>query len=122
MSARTRAVSEAAAESHASLEFRLLGPLEVRREGRLLALGGPRQRALLAVLCLNRGTVVSVDRIVDELWGDSPPASARHMVEVYVSKLRGLFGSHALLTRSPGYVMEVGSRSVDVSRFEGLLA
>ena len=122
MSARPQPLSEAPAEPQASLEFRLLGPIEVRLGGEAVSLGGLRQRALLALLCLNRGTVVAVDRIVDELWGESPPASARHMVEVYVSKLRGLFGPHALLTRSPGYVMEVESQSVDVSRFEGLLA
>ena len=101
MSARSRPLSETAAESQASLEFRLLGPLEVRLGGEVVLLGGLRQRALLALLCLNRGTVVAVDQIVDELWGESPPASARHMVEVYVSKLRGLFGPHTLLTRSP---------------------
>ena len=82
-------------------------PLRCDSGGELLPLGGPRQRALLALLCLNRGRVVSVDRIVDELWGDSAPASARHMVEVYVSKLRGLLGPHALTTRSPGYVLQL---------------
>ena len=122
MSERPQSASEVTAGASAALEFRLLGPVEVRSGGELLPLGGPRQRALLALLCLNRGRVVSVDRIVDELWGDSAPASARHMVEVYVSKLRGLLGPHALTTRSPGYVLQLEPEALDVDRFEGLIA
>ena len=76
----------------AVLEFRLLGPLEVRRGGEPLALGGARPRALLACLLLGRGRVLSVDELVDALWGESPPQTARHMVAVYVSKLRRLLG------------------------------
>jgi DNA-binding SARP family transcriptional activator/tetratricopeptide (TPR) repeat protein len=107
--------------SVAALEFRLLGPLEVRREGRTLALGGARARALLALLLLHRGAVVSVDRIVDELWGESPPATARHMVEVYVSKLRKILGKGMVSTRPPGYVVEVVAERVDLERFERLI-
>jgi len=56
------------------MEFRILGPFEVRSEGRQLSLGGTKQRAVLAVLLLYRNEVVSIDRLVDELWGDRPPA------------------------------------------------
>jgi DNA-binding SARP family transcriptional activator len=122
MSAGPQSVSGAAAEAQAPLEIRLLGPLEVSRGGEVVALGGPRQGALVALLCLHRARVVSVDEIVDELWGESPPATARHMVEVYVSKLRGLLGPSFLVTRRPGYVLELDPESVDIDRFEGLAA
>jgi DNA-binding SARP family transcriptional activator len=105
----------------ASLEFRLLGPLEVRRGGEPLALGGARPRALLACLLLGRGRVVSVDELVDGLWGESPPRTARHMVEVYVSKLRKRLDSGVLLTRPPGYLLQPERQRVDVERFERLL-
>lgn len=104
-----------------ALEFRLLGPLEVRKGGEVVSLGGARQRALIALLCLQRGAVMGVERIVDELWGESPPRTARHMVEVYVSKLRKLLGADMLTTRAPGYLLEVGPEHLDVSRFERLL-
>src|SRR5204862_177101 len=75
-----------------SLEILLLGPLEVRRDGVALRLGGAKPRALLANLALNLGVAVSTDRIVDDLWGERPTKSAAHGVEVYVSRLRGLVG------------------------------
>jgi len=70
------------------VEFRILGPLEVVEDDRPLVLGGPKQRALLAVLLLHRGEVVSTDRLIDQLWGERPPASAAKSVQVYVSNLR----------------------------------
>ena len=114
--------SGAPARNQGALELRLLGPLELRCQGETLRLGGARQRALLALLCLQRGAVVSVDEIVDKLWGESPPASARHMVEVYVSRLRKLLGPGLLLTRAPGYRLDLDPESLDVARFERLLA
>ena len=64
------------------MQFRILGPLEVLDDqGRPLALGGPKQRALLAVLLLDAGAVVSAERLVDELWGDAPPGSALPSVD-----------------------------------------
>ncbi len=105
-----------------SPELCLLGPLEVRRAGQPLPLGGAHARALLALLSLHRGTVVSVDRIVDGVWGESPPQTARHMVEVYVSKLRKLLGADVLATRAPGYLLRVDPEYVDIARFERLLS
>ena len=67
------------------MDFRILGPLEVSSEGRDLALGGTKQRALLAVLLLRANEVVSTDRLIDELWGDRPPATVAKVVHVYVS-------------------------------------
>ena len=100
------------------LEFRLLGPLEAVEDDRPLALGGAKQRALLAVLLLHANQVVSNDRLIDEVWGESPPATAGKMVQVYVSRLRKQLGEARLLTRPPGYLLQVDPAELDVARFE----
>ena len=104
------------------MEFRLLGPLEVVEHGRVLELGSARQRALLAVLLLHANEVVSVDRLIDELWGESPPATAAKILQVYVSRLRKELGDGRLLTRAPGYVLRVDRSELDFARFEQLIA
>jgi SARP family transcriptional regulator, regulator of embCAB operon len=76
------------------IEFLVLGPLEVRLAGESLKLGGAKQRAVLAALLLRADEVVSVDRLIDEAWGDDPPPSAAHSLESYVSRLRQLFNGH----------------------------
>jgi DNA-binding SARP family transcriptional activator len=103
------------------MEFRLLGPLEVVEQDRLLALGGGRQRCLFGVLLLHANEVVSTDRLIDALWGRSPPLTAAKSIQVYVSKLRKELGEGRLVTRVPGYVLKVDRSEVDLSRFEGLL-
>src|SRR5262249_48040711 len=70
------------------LEFRFLGPLQVTANGGSLPLGGAKQRAVLALLLLHANEVVSTDRLIDELWGEAPPASAANMLQGYVSHLR----------------------------------
>ena len=85
-------------------------------------LGGARPRALLALLCTRLGTVVPSELIVDDLWGEAPPATARHMVAVYVSKLRKCLGEDVLVTQSPGYVLLLNPEQLDTARFERLLA
>jgi predicted ATPase/DNA-binding SARP family transcriptional activator len=109
------------------MDFHILGPLEVRRDGDRLALGGPKQRALLAILLLNANRVVSRDRLIEELWADRPPAAARRALEVQISRLRKALGadgseSSVLLTRVPGYVLRVEPGALDLQRFERLLA
>jgi DNA-binding SARP family transcriptional activator len=79
--------------SHSEMEFRLLGPLEVAEQERLLPLGGRRQRSLLAVLLLHANEVVSVERLVDELWGESPSPMVAKSVQMYVSRLRKQLGA-----------------------------
>jgi YVTN family beta-propeller protein len=103
------------------VEFRILGPLEVTADGQEVALGGTRQRAVLAILVLHRGEVVSVDRLIDALWGERPPATATKTVQVYVSRLRkALGGQGQIATRSGGYVLEASPDTVDAERFARL--
>jgi DNA-binding SARP family transcriptional activator len=104
------------------LEFRILGPLEVVAEGRALALGGSRQRTLLALLLTRANEVVSADRLIDELWGGRPPKSAANALHYHVSHLRkALAPSEAILTQDPGYVIRVGANELDLLRFERLV-
>jgi DNA-binding SARP family transcriptional activator len=104
------------------VDYRILGPLEAWAGDRRLSLGGPRQRALLAILLLHAGEVVSTDRLIDELWGDRPPATASNAVQVYVSQLRkALEDREAIETRPPGYVIRVGAGELDLGRFEDLV-
>lgn len=111
------------------MEFRILGPLEVWSDQRRLPLGGSKQRMLLAVLLLHRNEVVSIDRLVDELWTGRPPASAVKVVQVYVSQLRKALGGRrtqsdgedVLVTRAPGYLLRVGRDELDADRFERLV-
>lgn len=104
------------------VSFRILGPLELVCGGRQVELGPRRQRALLAVLLLHANQVVSGERLIDELWGETPPASAANMIQVYVSRLRKALGADLLLTRPPGYVLQVGEGQLDSARFATLLA
>ena len=105
--------------TNAAMEFRVLGPLDVRHAGESLALGGGKQRAVLAVLLLRAGEVVPVERLVDEVWGDDPPPSAAHTLESYVSRLRQLFNDRGprLVRRGAGYALELGDATLDARSF-----
>jgi predicted ATPase/DNA-binding SARP family transcriptional activator len=103
-------------------EFRLLGSFEALVSGEPVRLGGPKQRALLAILLLSPGEVVSVDRLIQELWGDSPPKEAAHTIQVFVSRLRQALGKDVLETKAPGYRVRATGDEVDVGRFERLSA
>jgi DNA-binding SARP family transcriptional activator len=87
------------------IEFRVLGSLEVVGQGGAVALGAPKQRALLAALAVHRGEAVSSERLVDELWGEQAPASAIKIVQGYVSSLRKVLGDGVLVTHGRGYVL-----------------
>lgn len=111
------------------MEFRILGTLEVASEGRLLPLGGAKQRAMLAILLLSANEVVSTDRLIDTLWGGRPPQAAAAGVQNFASQLRKVLepeagrGQHRILvTRPPGYVLRVQGDRLDLTRFERLLA
>jgi predicted ATPase/DNA-binding SARP family transcriptional activator len=105
-------------------EFGVLGPLEVRVAGRPVRVPGARQRGLLAALLLRRGSVVPFDRLVDDLFGERPPEDARNALQTYVARLRQALGPAAavVVTRPPGYLLEVPGDAVDVERFTALLA
>ncbi len=104
------------------MEFRLLGPVEVLRDGRPVPLGGAKPRALLALLLLHANEVVSRDRLIDALWGDRPPGTAGHSLDVQISRLRKAFEpDELLLTQRGGYVLQVEPEQIDVHRFERLL-
>jgi DNA-binding SARP family transcriptional activator len=101
------------------VEFRILGPLEVIEGGRQLTLGGPRQRALLALLLTRANEVVSTDRLIDELWGAQAPGTAANTLQYHVSRLRKtLAPSKAIVTQDPGYLIQVGANELDLFRFE----
>jgi DNA-binding SARP family transcriptional activator/ABC-type transport system substrate-binding protein len=104
------------------VSFRILGRLEVVVDGRVVDLPSRRERALLGVLLLHVGEVVSVDALIDSVWGERPPVSARHMVHEYVSRLRGALGDASVIaTRAPGYLVEREARELDAARFADLL-
>jgi DNA-binding SARP family transcriptional activator len=98
----------------------VLRPLEAVVEGVRVPLGPPQQRALLARLALRAGAVISRDRIVDELWGELPPATAAKLVQGYVSGLRKLAGAEVVVTRAPGYLLAVEAGALDLERFARL--
>ena len=112
------------------MEFRILGPLEVRDEGQVVELAAGKPRALLAILLLNANRVVSSDVLIESLWGERPPNTAEQGVYTYVAGLRralepkgGHRGSHSvLLSRAGGYVLARGPVEVDVEDFERRLA
>jgi ABC-type transport system substrate-binding protein/DNA-binding SARP family transcriptional activator len=108
------------------LDFGILGPIEVRREGVAVRVGGPRQRALLALLLCNANRVVSRERLIDELLGDQVLETAEHALRVQVSRLRKALADDGdqqrLLTRAPGYQLRVEDGELDLHVFEQLLS
>src|SRR5215203_5267144 len=100
-------------------EYRILGPLEIVHRGAAVPTGGQRKRALLARLLLEANRTVSVDALVDALWGERVPSTAVKMVHIYVSQLRKVLPRGALQTRPPGYRIEVAPEAVERLRKEG---
>src|SRR5712691_10905835 len=98
-------------------QFTLLGPLSVSRDGEPATIGGQKPRALLAVLLLEPNRVVSRDQLIDALWGEAPPDTARNTIQVYVSQLRKLLPDRMLETAPPGYRLIVDPETVDLFRF-----
>jgi YVTN family beta-propeller protein len=107
-------------------EFGILGPLEVSRSGRAVPLGGPRQRAVLALLLLEANRVVSMDRLAEDLWDGHPPEGWVTTVQIYVSHLRQALepgrargaAGEVLVTRNPGYLLRVDGGRLDAARFQ----
>ena len=109
-----------------AVEFRVLGPLDVLADGRRIDIGGKRQQIVLACLVIEAGTVVSIDRLMRAVYGESLPASARVQVQICVSGLRRLFARNgypdAIVTRNQGYVLQPAGMDVDLHRYESLVA
>jgi DNA-binding SARP family transcriptional activator len=104
------------------MHVNLLGPVEASSGRGSIGLGGPKQRAVLAMLALQTGSTVSADRLIG-LWGDDPPASAVKLVQLYVSHLRrALEKEDVIATHGRGYELRLARHDVDVGRFERLLA
>jgi DNA-binding SARP family transcriptional activator len=104
------------------MEFRILGPLHVAGPGGPIAIDAGKVRALLELLLLHANEVIPTDRLVDSLWGDSPPDTAEHAVEVYVSRLRRAIGAERFETHPGGYSVRVDDGELDLQRFESLTA
>ena len=110
----------------ASMKFRVLGPLEVTRGDQMLALGGAKQRALLAILLIEANHVVGLERLAELLWRDEAPATSDHIIEVYVSQLRRALeptgAPYRVLLRKPsGYQLQVSSDELDAAEFQHLV-
>jgi DNA-binding SARP family transcriptional activator len=106
------------------VRFRILGPLEFWTGQAWAGIGAPKWRSLLAVLLINAGQVVSVDRLIMEIWGDAPPAGATNLVSIYALRLRRLIGdesSQLLRTRAPGYQLCLEPEDLDATRFDALV-
>lgn len=105
-----------------TIELRVLGPLEARVDGAAVELGAPKQRALLVHLLLHANRAVSIERLIDELWPEDPPESARHAIQVYVSRLRkALDDSARLAARSGSYALRIEPGELDLESFRSLV-
>src|SRR5689334_25289646 len=107
------------------MEFRLLGPVEVADDTGVLALGGTKIRTLLAALLLAPGQVIATARLVDIIWDDEPPPTARALIQTYISTLRraiGDTGAEIIGTRAPGYLARVSDDDFDRRRFDHFVA
>jgi adenylate cyclase len=109
----------------ASLDLRVLGPLEVLRDGKLVAVTASKERALLALLIANQGRTLPVGQLAEDLWEGSPPESASAALRVHISRLRRTLAASGiegiLVTRSPGYLLDVPPEAVDITRFQRLV-
>ena len=106
------------------IDFRILGELEVLRDGAQIDLGSPRQRALLARFLVSPTEIVSTDRLIDDLWRGEPPEAAKHTLHVYISRLRKALGPdrHRLESYATGYRLAIDVAELDASRFESGVA
>jgi WD40 repeat protein/DNA-binding SARP family transcriptional activator/class 3 adenylate cyclase/tRNA A-37 threonylcarbamoyl transferase component Bud32 len=103
------------------LQFRVLGPLEVDAGGGPIALGGPKQRAVLAHLLIRSNELVPAETLMDELWGDDPPEKAKNVLQTYVSHLRKALGPDRILSQGSGYRLRVEPSELDAARFDALV-
>lgn len=116
----------ARADSPLAVQFHLLGPMEIRANGQLVAVRGTRQRIVLAMLLLNAGRVVPAERLSTAVWDDDPPTTARTQIQISISKLRTLLATvglaDAIVTHESGYFIRIPDDTVDIARFQRLVA
>lgn len=103
-------------------DFRILGPIEVLDETGPLLLGGQKQRSVLALLLLEAPRPVSTDRLLDALWGEQPPRTALTSLQNFISQLRKVLGAELVLTKPPGYALDIRPEQLDLEHFRGLVA
>jgi DNA-binding SARP family transcriptional activator/Tfp pilus assembly protein PilF len=106
------------------MRFRLLGPLEIRDGEDWRGIGAPKWRSVLAALLINAGQIVPVDVLINEVWGETPPAKAGNLISIYVLRLRRLLGdtdSTLLVTRAPGYLLRLAAQDTDAQVFDALV-
>ena len=105
------------------MQVRLLGPVEVLSDGNPVPLGGRQRRTLLSILAVHAGEAVSTDRLIDELWGDSRPDTARKTVQSHIAHLRKALNTHSevLAPARDGYAMRIDADSIDTNQFESLV-
>ncbi len=118
--AKDRAPADELAPYVLEVEFRALGSIEVHDGGRPAALGGPKQRAVLALLLKDVGRVVTTDSLIDGVWGDDPPDAVRNSLHTYISNLRSILGGR-IERMGSGYRLDVEPAEVDTCLFEQLL-
>ncbi len=124
--ARSQAAGNRLTMGPTPMKFRVLGPLEVTRGDQALALGGAKQRALLAILLIEANHVVALDRLAELLWRDEAPPTSDHIIEVYVSQLRRALEPdgapyHVLMRKPSGYMLEVKPADLDAAEFRDLV-
>ena len=103
------------------MDFLVLGPVAVLAAGKPVPLGGPKQRLVMAVLILGANRAVSAERLIEQVWGDAAPETARGTLQAYISRLRKALGSERIEARAPGYVLQAAGDEVDADRFERLV-
>src|SRR5271166_6366189 len=106
------------------MRFRLLGPLEIRAGEDWRGIGAPKWRSVLAALLIHPGQIVSADTLINEVWGDAPPARAANLISIYVLRLRRLMDdedSRLLVTRAPGYQLLLTPSDTDALVFETMV-
>ena len=104
-----------------TLQFRVLGPLEVDAGSGPIPLGGPKQRMVLAHLLIRANELVPAETLVDEVWGEEPPKGARNIIQTYVSHLRKVLGHDRIQSQTPGYRLRLDASELDTARFDALL-
>jgi predicted ATPase/DNA-binding SARP family transcriptional activator len=104
------------------VEVQLFGKFEVVKGGVAIPIRGAKQRALLALLALNRGNPVSADRLIDQLWGDGQTAKPTNALQAQIAQLRRTLGASAIITSESGYALDIGAGDLDAARFEDLVA